>query len=115
MVHDPSGSNETQGQVLKFRLRRGDGGSQRRRLPVTVPDDDANDSIDDLAQYEEEEEIDYRHRMLMNVIAVVIVSALVGVGVWLADTISDMQKIQDCEMQGRQNCAPIPVPPPKRQ
>ena len=46
----------------------------------------------------------------MNVIAVVIVSLLVGVGVWLADTIADMEKAQDCLMQGRQNCAPIEVP-----
>jgi hypothetical protein len=45
--------------------------------------------------------------MLMNVIAVMIVAALVGVGVWIADTITDMEKTQDCLMQGRQNCAPI--------
>jgi hypothetical protein len=38
------------------------------------------------------------------------VSLLVGAGVWLADTIADMQKIQDCTLQGRQNCAPIEVP-----
>jgi len=48
--------------------------------------------------------------MLMNVIAVMIVSALVGVGVWIADTITDMEKMQDCLMQGRQNCAPIVLP-----
>jgi hypothetical protein len=45
--------------------------------------------------------------MLMNVIAVVIVSALVGIGVWIADTIADIETSQDCAMQGRQNCAPI--------
>ena len=66
-------------------------------------------------QYEEEDgHIDYRHRMLMNVIAVVIVSVLIGVGVWIADTIADMQKAQDCVMQGRQNCAPIEVPVKKK-
>jgi hypothetical protein len=43
-------------------------------------------------------------------IAVMIVSLLVGAGVWIADTIADMQKIQDCTLQGRQNCAPIEVP-----
>jgi hypothetical protein len=32
---------------------------------------------------------------------------LIGLGVWIADTISDMQRAQDCVMQGRQNCAPI--------
>jgi hypothetical protein len=98
--------------VLKFRLRR-----RATRPPPRVPLTavDADEPIDDLAQYEqEEEEIDYRHRMMMNVMAVVVVSLLVGAGVWIADTIADMQKIQDCAMQGRQNCAPIEVPPPKR-
>ena len=66
------------------------------------------ETFDDLAQYEEEDaHINYRHRMLMNVIAVMIVSALLGVGVWIADTITNMEKTQDCVMQGRQNCAPI--------
>lgn len=70
----------------------------------------------DLAQYEQEdEEIDYRQRMLMNVIAIVIVALLVGVGVWIADTIAEMEKDQDCVLQGRANCAPIEVPVAHRQ
>ena len=96
----PQGS----GQILQFQLRR--------RLPVAPPPvilrGSHAETFDDLAQYEEEDvHIDYRHRMLMNVIAVMIVAALVGVGVWIADTITDMEKTQDCLMQGRQNCAPI--------
>lgn len=95
------------GQILQFRLRG--------RVPVPAPGDAVSDSrpdaSDDLAQYEEEDiHIDYRHRMLMNVIAVMVVSALIGAGVWIADTISDMEKTQDCLMQGRQNCAPIVLP-----
>ena len=96
----PQGS----GQILQFQLRR--------RPPVQPPPvilrGSRAETFDDLAQYEEEDlHIDYRHRMLMNVIAVMIVAALVGVGVWIADTITDMEKTQDCLMQGRQNCAPI--------
>lgn len=75
--------------------------------------------IDDLARYEEvrdeqdaEEIIDYRQRTFMNVIAVAVVTLLVGTGVWLADTIADMERDQDCVMQGRVNCAPIELPPP---
>jgi hypothetical protein len=75
--------------------------------------------VDDLARYEEvrdeqdaEEIIDYRQRTFMNVIAVVVVTLLVGTGVWLADTIADMERDQDCVMQGRVNCAPIELPPP---
>jgi hypothetical protein len=95
------------GQILQFQLRR--------RMPEQPPSTPMRGSdaeaFDDLAQYEEEDRhINYRHRMLMNVIAVMIVSSLVGVGVWIADTISDMEKTQDCLMQGRQNCAPIVVP-----
>ena len=95
------------GQILQFRLRQ--------RVSAPAADNDVSgsrpDAFDDLAQYEEEDlHIDYRHRMLMNVIAVMVVSALIGAGVWIADTISDMEKTQDCLMQGRQNCAPIVVP-----
>jgi hypothetical protein len=102
----PQGS----GQILQFQLRR--------RVPVQPPPaamrGGSAEPLDDLAQYEEEDaHIDYRHRMLMNVIAVMIVSSLVGVGVWIADTITDMEKTQDCLMQGRQNCAPITVPEKK--
>ncbi len=99
----PQGS----GQILQFQLRR--------RVPVqplsSATRGGSAETFDDLAQYEEEDaHIDYRHRMLMNVIAVMIVSVLVGVGVWIADTITDMEKTQDCLMQGRQNCAPITMP-----
>jgi hypothetical protein len=113
VVHEPSETSKTQepGRVLKFPLRGRH--QQPLRNPLATPDGD--EPIDDLAQYEEEDrEIDYRHRMIMNVIAVAVVALLVGAGVWLADTIADMQKIQDCMLQGRQNCAPIDVPPLKR-
>jgi hypothetical protein len=115
VVHDRPDPNETQsGRILQFRLRRriGGGGGQAFRHSSAVPAaaHDA-DPVDDLAQYEEEDRnIDYRHRMRMNVIAVAIVSILVGAGVWLADTIADMEKAQDCALQGRQNCAPIEMP-----
>ena len=94
------------GQILQFQLRRPPQ-LQRPRQAATAGD---AEPLDDLAQYEEEAPIDYRQRMLMNLIAVAIVSALICVGVWIADTIADMQKAQDCIMQGRQNCAPIQVP-----
>jgi hypothetical protein len=109
VVHDRTDLDEAQesGQILKFQLRR--------RAPVqavrTAVNGGKAEPFDDLAQYEEDDApIDYRHRMMMNLIAVAIVSALVCVGVWIADTIGDMQKAQDCVMQGRQNCAPIELP-----
>jgi hypothetical protein len=112
VTHDQPDSDQGQesGQILRFQLRPPAGLHTSRNSPV-MPDDGDIEPIDDLARYEEEDgHIDYRHRMLMNVIAVVIVSVLVGAGVWIADTIADMQKAQDCVMQGRQNCAPIELP-----
>ena len=64
---------------------------------------------------DQDEIVDYRQRALMNVIALVVVAFLVSAGVWLADTIADMERDQDCMMQGRANCVPIelPIPPPQ--
>jgi hypothetical protein len=94
------------GQVLRF--RRGPGKSRLANSTVQ-PRKGAAEPDDDLARYEREdsEPTDDRHRMLMNLIAVAIVTVLVGTGVWLADTITDMARDQDCVMQGRANCAPI--------
>ena len=72
---------------------------------------------DDLAQYEQDQDevVDYRQRMLMNVIALAVVAFLVSTGAWLADTIAAMERDQDCVMQGRVNCAPIELPAPPQQ
>ena len=109
MVHsEPDQNDEARpsGQILTFQRRRRD---KPRPAPASAGFDQG-DPHDDLARYEDEDRnINYRHRMLMNVIAVVVVSLLVGLGVWIADTIAEMEKAQDCIMQGRQNCAPIKV------
>ena len=100
------------GQILAFELRRRV--ATPRHAPIT-PAGDGAELVDDLAAFEEEDgHIDYRHRMLMNIFAVVIVSVLISAGVWIADTIAAMQKVQDCALQGRQNCAPIEVPLTKK-
>lgn len=104
-------------RVLKFERRRR-ARPPRVAAPTTMAADRegvgaemADELTDDLARYEDDDaQVDYRQRMLMNVIAVVIVTMLVGAGVWIADTIAAMEKVQDCAMQGRQNCAPIEVP-----
>jgi hypothetical protein len=112
VAQDQPNPNDGSGQILNFQVRRRLG--MPRHAPI-APDGDGAEPADDLAAFEEEDgHIDYRHRMLMNVIAVVVVSVLISAGVWIADTIAAMQKAQDCALQGRQNCAPIEVPVTKK-
>jgi hypothetical protein len=97
------------GQILKFEPRRPGQPSFATDTPRPIEDD-----LDDFTRFEQDhdEPIDYRHRMMMNLIALAILIALVVAGVWIANTISDLQREQDCLMQGRSNCAPIEVPIP---
>lgn len=95
------------GQVLKFEPRQ-----PGKPTLASVTAQPIDDDLDDFARFEKEhdEPIDYRHRAIMNLIAVAILILLVGLGVWIADTIADLQREQDCLMQGRSNCAPIEMP-----
>jgi hypothetical protein len=113
---DPRGTPlgaDTFGRVLRFERRRaGKPSLHFRAIEKPESDDD-----DDFARYEQEpdERIDYRQRMFMNVIALAVVTLLLGAGVWIAGTIAEMEKDQDCVMQGRNNCAPVEFPAPARQ
>lgn len=102
------------GQVLQFPGRNGAG--RAGAIPVAAAPvhglDAQTAAADDFARYEQDQDepVDYRQRMLMNVIALAIVTLLVGAGVWIADTIAGLERDQDCIMQGRANCAPIETP-----
>jgi hypothetical protein len=101
-------------QILQFRPRQR---LHERAVAATgVAGEGEPGLADDLTRYEqdreEDEHINYPQRMLMNVIAVAVVTLLIGVGVWLADTIAEMERDQDCVLQGRQNCAPIEIATP---
>jgi hypothetical protein len=80
-----------------------------------MPKTDANTAApEDLAKYERgDEDDDYRHRMIMNAAAIAVTIILAGVGAWLAITIGEMRKDQDCYLSGRRNCTPIDVPSPQ--
>jgi hypothetical protein len=62
-----------------------------------------------LQRYEGGDHDDYRHRMLVNVAALVFTIALAAAGVWLAVKLSDLRQAQDCLASGRRNCAPIDI------
>jgi hypothetical protein len=86
--------------VVKF-----PGGRAGARAPATAPP-----PVDDLAKFERGEGVDdYRHRMTVNILAFVFVIALIGAGIWLADTMAQMRKNQDCVLSGRRGCSPVEV------
>ncbi|MEW6452794.1 MAG: hypothetical protein AB1490_19240 [Pseudomonadota bacterium] len=102
----PSLPSEPKGQILKFRPR----GSLFARPMPSPP-------VDDLKKYEtapDSEPDDYRHRMIMNGLGLLVTVFLVVVGVWIADVMAKMRKDQDCVLSGRRNCVTIDATTPPR-
>ncbi len=100
---EPRPSKE-KGRVLPFAPRAGSA-PQRARPPTQVAA-----PVEDVGKYARGAEDDYPHRMKINAIALVFVALLVVCGVWIADTIAQMRKNQDCVLSGRRNCALVDVP-----
>jgi hypothetical protein len=100
MTSDGSSPSDDEDRVVSF--RRGPAG---KRTPAAGPP-----PVEDLAKYERDEgPDDYRHRMIVNVAAFVFVIALIGAGLWLADTMAKMRRNQDCVLSGRRGCTPVEV------
>ena len=100
-------------RVLKFRprtLARPPGGREESGH-ATEPHDTWR-GPNDLSRYERErdEPDDFRHRMLANVAALAFTVALTAIGIWLAMSIADLRKTQDCVLMGRRDCAHISTP-----
>ena len=96
--------------VLKFRPRTSahpPGGAEEPDLCKAQP------AASDLSRYERprDEGDDFRHRMLANVAALAFTVALTAIGIWLAVSIADLRKTQDCVLMGRRDCARISVMP----
>lgn len=53
---------------------------------------------------------DFRHRMLTNIVALALTIGLTVTGIWLATSIADMRRTQDCVLMGRHDCAAIAAP-----
>ena len=66
----------------------------------------------DLSRYERlrEEPDDFRHRMLANIAAFAFTVALTAIGIWLAMSIADLRRTQDCVLMGRRDCVRIATP-----
>jgi hypothetical protein len=105
-------------QVLKFRPRTlahppGRQGPQANRgLASHAAEQDARPEPNDLSRYERDrsEPDDFRHRMLANIAAFAFTVALTAIGIWLAMSIADLRKTQDCVLMGRRDCARISTP-----
>ena len=96
--------------VLKFRPRTSaqpPGGREETSQANAPP------AANDLSRYERprDEGDDFRHRMLANVAALAFTVALTAIGIWLAVSIADLRKTQDCVLMGRRDCARISVTP----
>lgn len=111
------GAHEDDGRrVLKFRPRSA---SQR---PVRLdhsdllsekPDPIETHSSDLLKQAPPSsaaEPGEFRHRMVSNFAALGFTAALTAFGIWLAVSIADMRKTQDCVLMGRRDCGHISTP-----
>lgn len=89
------------GQVIPFRPRT----SEHPPHSQTEASDPAPYDITS-----EDEPDDFKHRTLVNIAAFVFLAGLTGAGIWLAASISDLRKTQDCVLANRPNCAQITVP-----
>jgi hypothetical protein len=93
--------------VLRFRPRGAPpGGGWRWQPPEAEPS-----PVDDLSKYERPETgDDYRHRMRVNLLTLLVAALLIAAGVWLTGKLVENRNLQDCFLSGRRNCAPITVP-----
>ncbi len=97
-------------RVIQFRPRtstpapvsRGNPGDQVRH----------GEAASDLSRYEREREEpdDFHHRILANVAALAFTVALTAIGIWLAISIADLRRTQDCVLMGRRDCVRISAP-----
>ncbi len=71
---------------------------------------------DELAKYTAPPESaeDYRQRMWVNAAVFLVVLALIGAALWLADTMASMRRNQDCVLSGRSGCTHVDAPPSRR-
>lgn len=97
--------------VLKFRPRTSAQPPGSRDEPGQ-----ARTEAEDLSRYEQrrDEPDDFRHRMLANIAALAFTIALTAIGIWLAVSIADLRKTQDCVLMGRRDCARISEMPGHR-
>ena len=104
---------EEEHRVLQFRPRNPGLAPDWRRAPnAQARQEDIQQEPNDLSRYERprEEPDDFRHRMLANIAAFAFTVALTAIGIWLAMSIADLRRTQDCVLMGRRDCVRISAP-----
>src|SRR5437016_14190657 len=101
---------DDRGRILPFQ-RRG------KSRPGAARDAEPETPVEGVEKYASAGEPDnYRQRMINNGLGFAACIVLVVIGVWIANTMAEMRRKQDCVLSGRRDCTPIVVPsanPPK--
>ena len=110
-VQSPTPTNGP-ARVVKFPPRTSETPAHRGRPGRRGWGDSVGEAQDSLAPDERHlaDADDFRHRMWANAAALAFTVALTAIGIWLAMSIADMRKTQDCVLMGRRDCAPITTP-----
>ena|SRR2546423_10200393 len=99
----PSGSD----RIVRFRPRSPAPPRGHASRSEAAPRDAS--TVADLDQFQRAgQEEDYRHRMVVNVLALAFCIGLALAGVWLIDEIAELRRVQDCALLGRGAAFPSP-------
>ncbi|QPF89194.1 hypothetical protein [Bradyrhizobium commune] len=104
-------TSDDEHRVLQFRPRTSPSPVVHRGGGIVQPLHGAPEPLD-LSRYEQPraEPDDFRHRMLANIAALAFTIALTAIGIWLAVSIADLRRTQDCVLMGRRDCVRITTP-----
>ena len=109
----PIVAEEDEHRVLQFRPRNPAlAPGLRKSIGAPARPEEARPEPNDLSRYERprDEPDDFRHRMLANIAAFAFTVALTAIGIWLAMSIADLRRTQDCVLMGRRDCVRISSP-----
>lgn len=104
-------SSDDEHRVLQFRPRTAPSRPAQRGCGTVQPLRIAPERLD-LSRYEQPraEPDNFRQRMLANIAALAFTIALTAIGIWLAVSIADLRRTQDCVLMGRRDCIKITTP-----
>lgn len=104
-------SSDDEHRVLQFRPRTPPSQAAQRGSGTVQPLRVAHERLD-LSRYEQPraEPDNFRQRMLANIAALAFTIALTAIGIWLAVSIADLRRTQDCVLMGRRDCVKITTP-----